>query len=323
MIKNPKSTGCKTCLSGGTTLNEWDIEDEKFYANEGNQIARRNLWASIPNLLMGFAVWLMWSVTNAKIQQTHDKDPSVYYFKDFAGEYKGVSEGYRGCPGWYEESCCKTWKDIDDDDWKVWAKSVKDEEGLGGMEAFASANDMMYSKAFADMILSPNATECEGYACLASHGKVYGCPVDKDREGDYKQLMYLLPASAGLSGGIFRLPNSFVTPIVGGRNVVFFTSVLLAIPCIWMALALSDGGTSYLQVIIAAGFSGVGGGAFASSMANITPFSPKRQVGYYLGMNGGLGNLGVSLVQLVLPRIMEVGAIDVVVGGQWTENDIR
>ena len=88
---------------------------------------------------MGFAVWLMWSVTNAKIQQTHDKDPSVYCFKDFAGEYKGVSEGYRGCPGWYEESCCKTWKDIDDDDWKVWAKSVKDEEGLGGMEAFASA----------------------------------------------------------------------------------------------------------------------------------------------------------------------------------------
>ena len=314
VIKNPKATGCKTCLSGGTTLNEWDIEDEKFYANEGNQIARRNLWASIPNLLMGFAVWLMWSVTNAKIQQTHDNDPSVYYFKDFAGEYKGVSEGYRGCPGWYEESCCTTWKELDDDVFKAWAKDT------AGMESFASANDMMYSKAFSEMILSPNATECEGYACLASHNKVYGCPVDKDREGDYKQLMYLLPASAGLSGGIFRLPNSFVTPIVGGRNVVFFTSILLAIPCIWMALALSDGGTSYLQVIIAAGFSGVGGGAFASSMANITPFSPKRQVGYYLGMNGGLGNLGVSLVQLVLPRIMEVGAIDVIVGGQWVFN---
>ena len=69
---------------------------------------------------------------------------------------------------------------------------------------------------------------------------MYGCPVDKDREGDYKQLMYLLPASAGLSGGIFRLPNSFVTPIVGGRNVVFFTSVTsvrreLAIAARWCA----------------------------------------------------------------------------------------
>ena len=83
VIKNPKST--EELLSWRhEALNEWDIEDEKFYANEGNQIARRNLWASIPNLLMGFAVWLMWSVTNAKIQQTHDKDPSVYYFKDFA-----------------------------------------------------------------------------------------------------------------------------------------------------------------------------------------------------------------------------------------------
>ena len=115
---------------------------------------------------MGFAVWLMWSVTNAKIQQTHDKDPSVYYFKDFAGTYKGVSEGYRGCPGWYEESCCKTWKDIKDDDWKLWAKGVKDmsdadREAMGvpgGMDAFDSANDMMYSKAFSDMNLSPNAT---------------------------------------------------------------------------------------------------------------------------------------------------------------------
>ena len=38
------------------TLEEWDIEDEQFYANEGKQIATRNLWASIPNLLLGFAV---------------------------------------------------------------------------------------------------------------------------------------------------------------------------------------------------------------------------------------------------------------------------
>ena len=120
VIKNPKSTGCKTCLSGGTTLNEWDIEDEKFYANEGNQIARRNLWASIPNLLMGFAVWLMWSVTNAKIQQTHDNDPSVYYFKDFAPEIDGVSEGFRGCPGWYLPSCCNTWKDADQEAFDAW-----------------------------------------------------------------------------------------------------------------------------------------------------------------------------------------------------------
>ena len=93
VIKNPKSTGCKTALHGGMTLEEWDIEDEKFYANEGKQIMTRNLWASIPNLLLGFAVWLMWSVTAKRIQIAHENNPSVYYFKDFAPT--DAPEGYR------------------------------------------------------------------------------------------------------------------------------------------------------------------------------------------------------------------------------------
>lgn len=95
VIQNPKSTGYQTALSGGMTLEAWDIENEQFYANEGKGIMTRNLWASIPNLLLGFAVWLMWSVTVARIQLAHANDPSAYYFKDFAGEYMGVSDGYR------------------------------------------------------------------------------------------------------------------------------------------------------------------------------------------------------------------------------------
>ena len=95
VIANPKSTGCQTCLSGGMTLEKWEIEDEKFYNNEGKTIMTRNLWASIPNLLLGFAVWLMWSVVVKRVQIAHDLDPSAYYFKDFAGEHQGVSDGYR------------------------------------------------------------------------------------------------------------------------------------------------------------------------------------------------------------------------------------
>ena len=120
VIKNPKSTGCKTTFSGGTTLNEWDIEDEQFYINEGKQIGTRNLWASIPNLLLGFAVWLMWSVTIAKIQGAHNANPNVYYFKDFAPEIMGVAEGFRGCPGWYDDVCCMTWKNAPDADFQAW-----------------------------------------------------------------------------------------------------------------------------------------------------------------------------------------------------------
>ena len=120
VIKNPKTTGWKTSLSGGVTLNEWEIEDEKFYENEGKQIGGRNLIASVPNLLMGFAVWLMWSVTIAKIQQAHGSDTNVYYFKDFAPSIHGVSEGFRGCPGWYEYDCCKTWLEADKAEFQAW-----------------------------------------------------------------------------------------------------------------------------------------------------------------------------------------------------------
>ena len=99
VVKNPKSTGpFRTSLSGGMTLETWDIEDEKFFQNEGKTIMTRNMWASIPNLLLGFAVWLMWSVTAGRIQIAHTNDPSAYYFKDFAPEYMGVSDGFRESP---------------------------------------------------------------------------------------------------------------------------------------------------------------------------------------------------------------------------------
>lgn len=134
------------------------------------------------------------------------------------------------------------------------------------------------------------------------------CLVNPERRLSYKALLYVIPSAAGLAGGVFRLCNSFMVPVVGGRNVVYFTSILLAIPCAWMAIALSSPDTGYLQVTIAAMMSGVGGGSFASSMNNISPFFPKRQQGYGLGMNGGLGNLGVSLCQFVLPVLFAASA---------------
>ena len=71
-----------------------------------------------------------------------------------------------------------------------------------------------------------------------------------------KSVTFVITATAGLSGGIFRLPNSFIVPLVGGRNVVYFTSLLLAIPCAWAAIALSSPDVSALMVVIAAMFSG-------------------------------------------------------------------
>jgi NNP family nitrate/nitrite transporter-like MFS transporter len=59
-------------------------------------------------------------------------------------------------------------------------------------------------------------------------------------------------------------------------------------------------------------WSGVGGGNFASSMSNISTFFPKRLQGTALGLNAGLGNFGVTTMQIVIPLVMTVGLL-----GAW------
>ncbi len=49
------------------TLEDWRPEDEDFWKTTGQRIARRNLWISIPCLLLAFSVWLVWSVVVAKL----------------------------------------------------------------------------------------------------------------------------------------------------------------------------------------------------------------------------------------------------------------
>ena len=63
-------------------LKAWFPENPIFWSNEGKEIAYRNLLVSVPNLLLGFAIWVMWSGIATNIQKQHDKDPSVYPFKE-------------------------------------------------------------------------------------------------------------------------------------------------------------------------------------------------------------------------------------------------
>lgn len=121
---------------------------------------------------------------------------------------------------------------------------------------------------------------------------------------DYRAMLFLLPGVAGLSGGTLRIPNSFLTQVGGGRNVVFSTSLLLCIPMIIVGIALADSNCSFNILLAAALLSGVGGGSFASSMSNISFYYPKRLQGMALGYNGGIGNLGVSISQLLAPIFM-------------------
>ncbi len=183
-----------------TNINQWDVENQPFWENTAKPIANRNLWISVPCLLLSFSVWIMWSIIIVQMQNlgfAFDPDPATN-----------------------------------------------------------------------------------------------------------KSLLYALPAIAGLSGATLRIPNSFLIAIGGGRNTIFFTTSLLLIPTLGAGFALQDKNTPYFIFAIFAALSGFGGGNFASSMSNISFFFPKRMQGTALGINAGLGNLGVSLMQVLIPFTM-------------------
>ena len=196
------------------TLERWEVEDETFWTITGKRIANRNLWISIPNLLLGFSVWIYWGMVAKYIQKLH----------------------------------------------------------------FATGGELF------------NFTFMNG-----------GQPYD---DAGYRALLFTLPAVAGLVGATLRIPNSFMIAICGGRNVKFMTTLMLMLPALGAGVALQDPTTPFEVFIVLAALSGVGGGAFASSMSNISFFFPKKEQGLALGLNAGLGNLGVSVMQFVIPWVI-------------------
>jgi NNP family nitrate/nitrite transporter-like MFS transporter len=193
-------------------IKNWDVEDSKFWNETGNKIAKRNLWISIPALLLAFAVWMMWSIIATK------------------------------------------------------------------MKAFG----------FNFGLITPEMNTAQITEKLKEINNLY----------------YTLPAIAGLAGATLRIPNSFLISMSGGRNVIFMTTVLLLIPVIGVGFALQNVNTSYLTFALLAALSGFGGGNFSSSMSNISFFFPKRMQGTALGLNAGIGNLGVGVMQKIIPWII-------------------
>lgn len=194
-------------------IKDWNVDDDGFWESTGKKIANRNLWSSIPALLLAFSVWIMWGVL-------------IKYMKDFGFNF-GMTDGLVAGTGEY-------------------------------INALKEVNNLYYT----------------------------------------------LPAIAGLAGATLRLPNSFLISLGGGRNVVFVTTALLLIPAIGTGIALSDVNSPYMFFAIMALLSGLGGGNFSSSMSNISFFFPKKAQGYALGMNAGLGNLGVAIMQKTIPFIV-------------------
>jgi NNP family nitrate/nitrite transporter-like MFS transporter len=185
-------------------LSRWEPENPGFWKQTGARIANRNLWISIPALMLAFSIWMLWSVVVVNLDR-------------------------------------------------------------------------------AGFMLSKNQ-------------------------------LFWLTALPALSGATLRIFYSFLVPVFGGRKWTAISTASLLIPAIGMGFALRDPTTSFPTLLILALLCGLGGGNFSSSMANISFFFPKEKKGLATGLNAGIGNLGVSLAQFVVPVVISVGVFGVAGG---------
>ncbi len=192
-------------------LDDWRPEEKDFWQEKGRKIANRNLWISIPALLLAFSVWMVWSVVVAKL-------PSV---------------------------------------------------------GFSYTTDQLF----------------------------------------------WLAALPGLSGATLRIFYSFMVPIFGGRLWTTLTTASLLVPAFGIGYAVQNPETPYFIFLVLALLCGFGGGNFASSMANISFFFPKAQKGNALALNAGLGNLGVSVMQFVVPLAITASVFGVLGGEPQVTGD--
>jgi NNP family nitrate/nitrite transporter-like MFS transporter len=119
--------------------------------------------------------------------------------------------------------------------------------------------------------------------------------------------LFWLAALPGLSGATLRIFYSFMVPVFGGRLWTTLATWSLLIPALGIGMAVQNPDTPYWIFLALALLCGFGGGNFASSMSNISFFFPKAEKGNALALNAGLGNLGVSAVQFVVPLVITAG----------------
>jgi len=133
-----------------------------------------------------------------------------------------------------------------------------------------------------------------------------------------QQQLFTLTAIAGIAGATMRIPSSFFIRLAGGRNTIFLTTSMLLAPAIGTGIVLQHPEWPLWSFQLMALWCGVGGGNFASSMSNISTFFPKRLQGTALGLNAGLGNFGVTTMQIVIPLVMTVPLLGAIGGAPET-----
>ncbi|PZD94791.1 nitrate/nitrite transporter [Paenibacillus sambharensis] len=127
--------------------------------------------------------------------------------------------------------------------------------------------------------------------------------------------LFTLAALPGLSGATLRLVYTFMPGIMGGKNWTIISTLLLLFPTIGIGVAVQNPETPYYVLVILAAMCGLGGGCLSSSTATLGPFYPKKEKGTANGINVGVGNLGVSVVQFATPLVIGLSFIGSMTGG--------
>lgn len=128
--------------------------------------------------------------------------------------------------------------------------------------------------------------------------------------------LFWMAAMPGLAGGLLRIVNTFLIPIYGTRKVISISSLIKIIPLLMLGFAVMNPQTSFTYFMLIGFLLGIGGGDFSSFMPSTSLFFPKKEVGTALGIQAGVGNFGVSLVQLLSPLIMSLTLFSFLGGGQ-------
>ena len=128
--------------------------------------------------------------------------------------------------------------------------------------------------------------------------------------------LYWMAAMPGLSAGLFRLLWMVLPPVMGTRKMVALTSLLLVFSTLGWGVRVQEPTAPYWELMVLAFLAGIGGGAFSGFMPSTSYFFPKRMQGTALGLQAGLGNFGVSLVQLLTPYLIAISALAVFGGSQ-------
>lgn len=133
--------------------------------------------------------------------------------------------------------------------------------------------------------------------------------------------LFWLVALPGLVGATMRFPYTFLVQVFGGRNWTIISAMLLLIPTVSLGFLVQNPETPFWAFALVAAAGGFGGGNFSSSMVNINYFYPNHLKGFALGTNAAGGNIGVAVVQLLVPLLITAGFVGAVVGGPQTRTE--